>query len=71
MSLLLIEETTTDLDFGGRASFFLEKRETILKVEGEEKDGVEDLIEAMKFRGLPSISLTLREVDATKETMLG
>lgn len=63
----LIGETAAGLDLGGGAGFFLEKRATVLKVE---EVGAEDLTEAVKLRGLPSISLTPREVDAAKEAMI-
>ena len=70
----LDEETEAAFGFGGgAAAFFLEKRATVLKVDGFDGVGAVDLAPPLKFRGFPSISETPREaaaVEAANEAML-
>lgn len=68
----LAEDTADGLGFGaGAAGFFLEKRATVLKVDGVDGEGA-DLEELLKLRGFPSISETPREaaaVEAAREAI--
>lgn len=66
-------ETAAALDLGGGGAFFLEKRATILKVDGLE-GGRTDLATLVDLSVLPNISDTPKEaaaVDAAREAISG
>lgn len=54
----LVSETALDL---AGAGFFLEKRATVLNVDGLDANGADDLETALKLRGVPSISDTPKD----------
>lgn len=63
----------TTFCFGGGAAFFLEKRATVLKVDGVEDEGI-DLVAPLNLTGFPSISDIPSEaaaVEAAMEAMVG